>query len=119
MGLESLATEIIITHPRQSLGKVQLDWTPQPGNYLEWAGQTYTVLERHHHYHYQLGGYTLSKVSLHVRPATPPVETTLYEGRWVIGDIQCRFNARSELLRCAIHPAGPCQGCRDFEPMEL
>jgi len=49
MAAELLPTEIIVAHPRQSLGKVHLDWMPQPGNYLEFAGQVYAVLERHHH----------------------------------------------------------------------
>ena len=34
MELNSLPTEVILTHPRQSLGKLQLDWTPEPGNYI-------------------------------------------------------------------------------------
>jgi len=40
---------------------------------------------------------------------------TRIEGRWVMGDASCRFNARSELLRCAINPSGPCQDCRFYE----
>jgi hypothetical protein len=32
-----------------------------------------------------------------------------------MGDASCRFNARSELLRCAINPSGPCQDCRFYE----
>jgi len=31
MELDSLPTEIILNHPRQSLGKIQLDSKPQPG----------------------------------------------------------------------------------------
>ena len=50
MELNSLPTEVILTHPRQSLGKLQLDWTPQPGNYLDFDGKTYAVLERCHRY---------------------------------------------------------------------
>ncbi len=112
----SLPTEVILTHPRQSLGKVQLDWMPQPGNYLELKGKTYAVLERHHHYQYQVGGYCLRKVSLYVQSAQTPEETSLIDdGRWVIGDITCRFNARSEILRCAVNASGPCQGCRLYE----
>lgn len=117
MAAELLPTEIIVTHPRQSLGKIYLDWIPQPGNYLELAGQTYSVLERHHHYQYKIGGYSLSRISLHVCPASPPEETSWFHGRWLLGDISCRFNARSELLRCAVNPAGPCQNCRFFEPL--
>lgn len=33
-------------HPLQSLGNVDLDWTPHPGNYLDLQGKTYAVLER-------------------------------------------------------------------------
>lgn len=58
---DSLPTEVILTHPRQNLGKVQLDWIPQPGNYVELKGKTYAVLERHHHYQYKVGGYSLQK----------------------------------------------------------
>ncbi|GAB4235592.1 MAG: DUF6464 family protein [Stanieria sp.] len=112
---DSLLTEVILTHPRKSLGKINLDWTPQPGNYLELKGKTYAVLERHHHYHYKIGGYSLQKISLHVQESRKPTEKTLIEGRWVVGDANCRFNARSEILRCAVNPNGPCQGCRYYE----
>lgn len=33
----------------------------------------------------------------------------------LIGDISCRFNARSGYVRCAVNPQGPCQGCRYYE----
>jgi hypothetical protein len=33
-----------------------------------------------------------------------------------IGDLSCTYNARSSLLRCAVNPAGPCQGCRHYQP---
>lgn len=112
---DSLLTEVILTHPQRSLGKIHLDWMPQPGNYLAVQGQTYAVLERHHHYQYKIGGYALHKISLYVQSANPPSETSLIEGRQVLGDVNCRFNARSELLRCAVNPSGPCQGCRFFE----
>ena len=46
MEQDSLTTEVILPHPRQSLGEIQLDWMPQPGNYLALQGQTYAVLER-------------------------------------------------------------------------
>ena len=32
-----------------------------------------------------------------------------------IGNTNCRLNARSPFLRCAINPLGPCEGCQDFE----
>ncbi len=115
MEVNLLPTEVILTPTYEILGKIHLDWTPQPGNYLELQGKTYSVLERHHHYQYKIGGYCLSKISLHVQSAISPTETTLWEGHWVIGNIQCRFNARSEILRCAVNPVGPCQDCCSFE----
>jgi hypothetical protein len=118
MEQDSLPTEIILSHSRQSLGKVKLDWMPQPGNYLELEGKTYAVLERHHHYQYKIGGYYLDKISLYVQKAHKPTERTLVEGHWVLGDASCRFNARSEIFRCAINPSGPCQGCRHYEQLK-
>ena len=115
MEAELLPTEVILCPNRETLGKIHLDWMPQPGNYLEIQGQTYTVLERHHHYQYKVSGYRLSKISLHVQSAPPPTELSLWKGHWVIGDRQCRFNAHSEILRCAVNPPGPCRGCRFFE----
>lgn len=38
---------------------------------------------------------------------------------YLIGDISCRYNARSGYLRCAVNPQGPCEGCRYYEPREL
>ncbi|MBN4004629.1 DUF6464 family protein [Nostoc sp. LPT] len=51
-----------------------------------------------------------------------PVEGDRYylEGvGYLIGDISCKFNARSGYIRCAINPEGPCNGCRHYEPKEL
>jgi hypothetical protein len=115
MESESLPTEVILTHPHQSLGKLALDWTPQPGNYLELQGTTYAVLERHQHYQYKVGGYILQKISVHVQKVSRPSEKTLIEGRWILGDASCSYNARSEILRCAVNPDGPCAGCRFYE----
>lgn len=113
---DSLPTELILTETRRSLGKISLDWMPQPGNYLDVEGKTYAVLERHHHYQYKVGGYCLQKVSLYVKTAQRPTERSLVAGRWVIGDASCRNNANSEILRCAVNPEGPCANCRFYEP---
>ncbi len=54
-----------------------------------------------------------------VRQNTTPVPSDRYylEGvGYLIGDISCRFNARSGYLRCAVNPSGPCEGCRYYEP---
>ena len=117
MEQDSLPTEIILSHSRKSLGKIKLDWIPQPGNYLELEGKTYAVLERHHNYQYRIGGYYLDKIFLYVQKVNRPTERSLVEGRWVLGDASCRFNARSEILRCAINPSGLCQDCSHYEKL--
>ncbi|OUC12282.1 MAG: hypothetical protein B0A82_23495 [Alkalinema sp. CACIAM 70d] len=33
-----------------------------------------------------------------------------------IGNLNCRHNAHSAYLRCAINPIGPCEGCLHYEP---
>jgi hypothetical protein len=38
---------------------------------------------------------------------------------YLVGDISCKYNARSGYIRCAVNPDGPCQGCRHYEPREL
>ncbi|OCQ94338.1 hypothetical protein BCD67_06695 [Oscillatoriales cyanobacterium USR001] len=114
MKQETLPTEVILTNPHKSLGNFQLDWTPQPGNYLDLAGQTYTVLERRHRYQLKSGRYCLQKIDLYVQSAQRPTEKTFIDGRWVIGDANCRYNARSELIRCAVNPDGPCDGCHFY-----
>ena len=38
---------------------------------------------------------------------------------YLIGDISCKFNARSGYIRCAVNPDGPCNGCRHYEHKEL
>jgi hypothetical protein len=113
--LESLPTEVILTQSRQVLANIRLDWTPQPGNYLDLEGKTYAVLERRHRYHLQGGRYKLHKIALYVQSATRPEEQSLINGQWVIGDASCAYNARSALIRCAIHPTGPCEGCKYWE----
>jgi len=116
MELDSVPAELILTNPRQSLGNIQLDWTPQPGNYLDYQGKTYAILERRHRYHLKFGSYRLHKVTLYVKAAQRPKEKSLIAGRWVIGDASCHFNAHSELIRCAVNPEGPCDTCRFYEP---
>jgi hypothetical protein len=51
-----------------------------------------------------------------------PTESDRYylEGvGYLIGDISCKYNARSGYMRCAVNPSGPCQDCRHYEPKEL
>lgn len=112
---DSLPTEVILTNPRQSLGKLLLDWTPQPGNYLDFEGKTYAVLERRHRYQLKSGRYHLYNVVIYVQTAQRPSEKSLVQGRWVIGDATCDYNAHSEIIRCAVNPEGPCESCRFYE----
>jgi len=112
---ESPSTELILTQPQQSLGTIRRSRVTD--SHINWDGHTYAVLERHHHYHYQAGGYRLSKVSLYVQSAQAITETSYVDGRWAIGDASCRFNARSEILRCAVNPEGPCRSCSFYEPL--
>lgn len=115
MELNSPPTEIILSHPRESLGRLYLDWNPQPGAYLEVGGQTYLVLERRHQYCLKAGRYQLHRVALHVQKSPVPAERSLLNGQWVIGDLTCEYNARSEVLRCAVNPHGPCDRCLYYQ----
>lgn len=36
-----------------------------------------------------------------------------------IGNTDCLHNAQSPFLRCALNPLGPCEGCQNFEPVNL
>lgn len=40
-------------------------------------------------------------------------------GGGLIGNQNCRFNARSQYIRCAVNPAGPCEECSHYEPFNL
>jgi Family of unknown function (DUF6464) len=106
-----LPAEVILTHPQRILGQIELDWRTQPGSYFDLDGQTYTVLERRHRYQLKSGRYRLHQMAVYVQAT----DQTQIDGHWVIGDATCEFNARSALIRCAINPIGPCQGCRHFK----
>ncbi|MDJ0600450.1 MAG: DUF6464 family protein [Crocosphaera sp.] len=116
MNQNSILTEVILSHNHQSLGKFKLNWNPKQGNFLELEGKTYSILEYHHHYQYQVGGYQLKKISLYVQRILDSQEKTLVDGRWILGNINCRFNANSEIINCAVNPEGSCKDCDFFEP---
>lgn len=109
-------TELILSDSQRSLGLVYLDWLPQPGAYLVHNGQTYAVLERHHRYRFKGNRYHLHTIALQVQATDLPEEKSWVDHRWVIGNATCQYNAHSEILRCSVHPAGPCHGCRDYRP---
>ena len=110
-----LPTEIILTPARLLIGRINLDRRLQPGNYMEFEGKTYAILERHHFYQYRVGGYRFDKATLHVQESSRPEETTQIGDLHVIGNANCLFNARSEIMRCAVNPEGPCEGCLYFK----
>ncbi|MEX0267878.1 DUF6464 family protein [Leptolyngbyaceae cyanobacterium UHCC 1019] len=116
MELNSPLTEIILNQSCSTLCRLHLDWTPEPGAYLEIEGQTYLVLERRHRYQLKSGRYQLHQIALYVQTSSVPTERSLIEGRWVIGDRTCLYNAHSEILRCAIAPTGPCDRCPHYQP---
>lgn len=117
MDVSALPTEIFTVNPDRSLKKTYLEWMPQPGNYLEVDGKTYLVLERRHRYHLRAGRYVPLKVAVFVKPTPKPTEMNLVAGIWVIGDATCQYNARSEFIRCAVNPTGPCTGCSAWEAL--
>ncbi|WP_256995523.1 DUF6464 family protein [Halomicronema hongdechloris] len=110
-----MPTDVMLNHPCTPLGRVYLDWIPQPGADLDMAGQTYRILERHHRYRLKSGRYQLAQMILYVQPCPTPAARHCHNGQWMIGDVTCAYNARSELLRCAVNPEGPCQGCGDYQ----
>ena len=98
----------------QLLEFLDLEDIPQPGRWLELEDRSFLVLQRHHRYQLRSGRYELAAISLQVKPQKRPSDARWWEGRWVIGDPNCRFNARSPLLRCAVLPDGPCERCAHF-----
>lgn len=117
MALNSLDTEVILNAPRTTVGYFHLDRNIQPGGYLEIEGQTYLVLERKHRYLLNSGRYRLDKMTLYVQKSHVSAERQLLDGRWVIGDVTCLYNAHSEILRCAVNPVGPCDRCGHYQPL--
>ena len=55
-----------------------------------------------------------------MRTQLPTADRTYIEGLgYPIGDITCEYNARSNYIRCAINPSGPCQDCRYYQARTL
>ena len=110
-----MPSELVLAESKQSLGRFELEGNPQPGMHVNVDGCTYLVLERRHRYQLKLHQYELSQVLLSVKLIEQTSDRTWYEGRWVIGDIRCEFNARSSVIRCAVNPKGPCDRCSSFQ----
>jgi Family of unknown function (DUF6464) len=122
MDLSSLPAEIILSHSHSVLGHLSPDRSPQdnsqPDGCIEFEGQMYLVLERRHHYQLKSGRYQMHKVTLYVQPFDAPADMHWVDGQWAIGDTSCLYNAQSQLLRCAINPAGDCDRCIHHQPLQ-
>jgi hypothetical protein len=93
------------------------DAIPQPGRWFAVGETSFLVLQRHHRYRLRNGRYELARVALQVKPQRQPADARWWQGRWVIGDPSCHFNARTPLLRCAVLPDGPCEHCAHYRPI--
>ncbi len=93
------------------LDRFEIDEPPHPGRWFLHRDTSYLVMQRRHRYRLQSGSYQLSSVILMVKPQVQPKDAQLFRHGWVIGDPNCRFNARSPLIRCAVLPEGPCERC--------
>ena len=50
--------------------------------------------------------------------SAPPDLQYIQSVGYVIGDISCRYNARSPEIRCAVNPIGPCKDCSHYEEIQ-
>jgi Family of unknown function (DUF6464) len=59
---------------------------------------------------------TVARQYPHTYKRTPrdPEEQYIEGVGYIIGDVSCKFNARSPYMRCAVNPSGLCEGCRDY-----
>jgi len=101
---------------RQSVNLVLLDSMelsdpPMPGQWFLHGHVSYLVMQRRHRYKLHSGRYELSSIVLLVKAQKQPADARFIGHGWVIGDSDCRFNALSPLLRCAVLPDGPCERC--------
>lgn len=58
---------------------------------------------------------TSSAVWMRQHNQLPPDHYYLEGVGYLIGDITCRFNARSSYIRCAVNPCGLCEECPYYE----
>lgn len=48
-----------------------------------------------------------------------PEEQYIQGVGYIIGDLTCKFNARSPIVRCAVNPLGPCKNCSQYESRNI
>jgi hypothetical protein len=77
MEMLTVPTEVRTLHPERTIGKIYLDWMPQPGNHIDVEGINYTVLERRHRYQFRIGKYNLFSVLVYVQIAPENLERSL------------------------------------------
>ena len=93
------------------LARMESTDPPTPGQWFLHDHVSYLVMQRRHRYKLHSGRYELSLIVLHVKAQKQPADAHFVGHGWVIGDSDCRFNALSPLLRCAVLPDGPCDRC--------
>ena len=93
------------------LDRFELTDPPMPGQWFFHQQTSYLVMQRKHRYKLHLGHYELASIVLLLKPQKQPVDSQFVGHGWVIGDADCRFNALTPLLRCAVLPDGPCDRC--------
>ena len=105
---------------RQSVTQVVIDRLdlndpPMPGQWFIHDQDSYLILQRRHRYKLLFGRYELYSSVVLVKSQRQPADAQFVGQGWVIGDSNCRFNALSPLLRCAVMPDGPCDRCVHWE----
>ena len=93
------------------LDRIELNEPPTPGQWFLHRQTSYLVMQERNRYKLYSGRYELSSIVLLVKAQQQPVDAKFVGQGWVIGDPDCRFNALSPLLRCAVLPDGPCDRC--------
>ena len=118
MSAQVCPVEVWLTESDSSLGSYVLEERPLPGMEISLEGQDYLVMECRHRYALNLNRYELSRVVLWVKALYSATDKTWVEGRWILGNMDCRYNARSPVIRCAVNPDGPCDRCSNFQAIE-
>ena len=55
-----------------------------------------------------------------IRAISSQPEQEYIEGvGYIIGDLTCKFNARSSYIRCAVNPIEPCKGCGHYQSIDI
>ncbi|QLE47966.1 hypothetical protein FD724_07430 [Nostoc sp. C057] len=60
-------------------------------------------------------GVPLQELRGHLEVVRQEIMSPIANAINAIGDRTCKYNAGSRMLRCAVNPCGPCEGCNDYE----